>query len=108
MNRTIRIEGFQILAQALLSQGNATSPCSVFVAYIEEKDEYVMASFNHDNGFYFNGVYWQADPEALRGAMEGFAAQVERDARKLEHGVPLTEGQIGEPPREKWDLNPNG
>ena len=101
MNRTIRIEGFQILAQALLSQGEATSPCSVFVAYIEEKDEYVTSTFNHDNGFYFGSVYWQSDPEALRGAMEGFAAQVERDSRKLEHGVPLTGGQIGEPQREK-------
>lgn len=101
----IRIAGVQILAQAFLSQGKATCPCSAFVGRFEETGDYFHATFDHEREIYGGSHYWQSGPfphEALSNAMESFTQAVERDNRQfLIKGTPLTPGDIGQELYEK-------
>jgi len=104
-NRSIRIEGCRILAQALLSQGPCTTPGCTFVAYNEEKDEYFHATYDYGRRGYGGSIYWQG-AEGLAGALQGFAEQVERDANRfLAFGTPLTTGDLSRTEEEDGQVH---
>lgn len=87
----IVIDGYRVVAQALLSRGAMTAPRSTFVAVpAQEMDRgpILVAEWNHQTGSWFNTEYGAED---LGTAYYYFGKRLDRDRiLYLSKGVPLT------------------
>jgi hypothetical protein len=91
----VRPKGFPlVVAEARLSQGKATAPRSLFLAYNDDPThpEFVVAIWNHDHGAFGDSDYILGEARvALPTAYNYFIDRLQRDyVFYTSKGVPLT------------------